>query len=246
MSESSLAVVILHYGRPEITARLHKQLLQSDPSWARRVFVLDNNAPQPYPQAWRRLDENLYWAGALDYCLRFFAARGESHVWFLNNDLFFISSPPHMGRAWARLQTLEERIGPVGVYSPSFERHPYHPQMIASPSGAYRRAALVDGVAPLIRLDCWRDVGGLDYQGNPYGYGVDVVFSMAAFRNGWPVIVDHLVRVRHMHHSTARTIPGFLESAAVREKAYLEQRLGPDYRALLKQAKNDFIDEECL
>lgn len=244
--DSGLAVVILHYGQPAVTRRLHRQLLQSDPQWSERIFVLDNNAPEPYPQAWQRLETNLYWAGALDYCLHLFAEGGVSHLWFLNNDLFFISSPPFLERAWARIQILEKRIGPLGIYSPSFEQHPYHPQMLASSDKAYRRTAFVDGVAPLISLDCWRALGGLDCRDNPQGYGVDVFFSLSASRAGWPVIVDHHVRVRHMHHSTARTIPGFLETAAAQEKMYLEHRLGPQYRAILKHAKNNFIDEERL
>ncbi len=245
MPDPSLAVVILHYGRPEVTGRVHRQLLAADPQWSERIFVLDNHAPLPYAQAWRRLNENLYWAGALDYCLRFFAAHGWSHVWFLNNDLFFISLPPHLQRAWARLRAMENAVGPVGVYSPSFEHHPYHSQMIASSTKAYRRVQFVDGVAPLINLKCWREVG-LDFHGNAQGYGVDVHFSLSVSRAGWPVIVDHHLRVRHFYHSTARTIPGFLQTAAIREKAYLEQRLGSDYRALLKEFKNNFIDEERL
>lgn len=246
MAETALAVVVLHYGRSEITRRLHRQMLRSDPAWAKRIFVLDNHAPDPYPQAWRRLEENLYWAGALDFCLRFFSAQGWSHLWFLNNDLYFISPSPHLQRAWGRLQALEKGIGRVGVYSPSFERHPYHPQMISSPQQAYRRATFVDGVAPLINLNCYRDLGGLDFQDNPQGYGVDIVFSLAASRAGWPVVIDHQVRVRHVHHSTARTIPGFLEAAAAREHAYLEQRLGSNYRHFLDQAKHSFVDEERL
>jgi len=246
LPDHALAVVILHYGRPDMTRRLHRQLLQSDPQWSNNIFVVDNNSPQPYPEAWQRLENNLYWAGALDYCLRFFAARGQDRVWFLNNDLFFISPGPHLKRAWARIQALEKKIGPMGVYSPSFEQHPYHPQMIAVPDRAYRRTSFVDGVAPLISLNCWRDLGGLDFQGNPQGYGVDIFFSLSASRAGWPVIVDHQVRVRHIHHSSARTIPGFLESAALREKLYLEQRLGPDYRSVLEHAKKDFFDEERL
>ncbi|HDQ41400.1 MAG TPA: hypothetical protein ENN39_10285 [Desulfonatronum sp.] len=246
MADFALAAVILHYGRPEITKRLHRQLMESDPSWLQRIFVLDNHAPQPYPHAWQRLDSNLYWAGALDYCLRFFSSQGWSHVWFMNNDLYFVSPAPHLQRVWSRLQVMEKSIGPVGVYSPSFEQHPYHPQMVAVPGMAYRRAVFVDGVAPLISLDCWRDVGGLDFQDNPYGYGVDVFFSWSAFRGGWPVIVDHEVRVRHVHHSTARTIPGFLKIAASLEQAYLEQRLGPNYHNFLAQAKKDFTDEERL
>ena len=48
----SPVVVILHYGRPEVTRRLHGQLLSSDPDWRERIMVLDNHAPAPYSQAY--------------------------------------------------------------------------------------------------------------------------------------------------------------------------------------------------
>jgi hypothetical protein len=50
-----LAVVILHYGGTSFTRRLHKQLLTSDPEWARHILVLDNAAPETYPSPWVRL-----------------------------------------------------------------------------------------------------------------------------------------------------------------------------------------------
>ncbi|WP_245589999.1 hypothetical protein [Desulfonatronum lacustre] len=239
-------VVILHYGRPEVTRRLHRQLLSSDPGWRERIMVLDNHAPEPYPQAWRRLDANLFWAGALEYVLLLGRESGWSHVWFLNNDAFFISNPPFLERAWQRMLRLERTIGPVGIYSPAFEHHPYHPQMIADTARAYRRATVLDGVAPLISLECWQALGGLDCTDNPRGYGVDLWFSLRASRAGWPVVVDHQVRMRHVYHSAARDVPGFLEIAARREREYLAARLGPDHVGILRQAQNTFIDEDRL
>ena len=243
-SNISPVVVILHYGRPEVTRRLHRQLLDSDPGWRERIMVLDNHAPQPYPQAWRRLDENLFWAGALDSVLRLGREFGWSHVWFLNNDAYFISRPPFLERAWQRLRRMERSIGPVGIYSPAFAHHPYHPQMVAEPARAYRRATVVDGVAPLISLACWQALGGLDCADNLRGYGVDVWFSLRASQAGWPVVVDHQVRMRHVYHSAARGVPGFLETAALRERAYLSARLGYDHAEVLRQAQTTFTDEE--
>ncbi|MDD4951016.1 MAG: hypothetical protein PHV85_00575 [Desulfovibrionaceae bacterium] len=237
-----LAVVILHYGRAELTARLRDQILETDPDWSDQVLVLDNHAPQPFDRAWKRLGQNLFWAGALEYALAALGQEGFSHVWFLNNDLIFASAPPHLGRAWARLARLEAALGPVGLYSPSALRNPYHPQMVQDPAMQYRTATLVDGIAPLLSLACVRDLGGLDLRGNPYGYGVDLFLALSASRAGWPVVVDHQVAVRHTYHSTARTVDGFMELAAAAEAAYLEKRLGPDYAALIEALKTDFAD----
>ncbi|WP_459936313.1 glycosyltransferase family 2 protein [Desulfonatronum parangueonense] len=244
--DSRPAVFILHYGSSATTRRLHRQLLASDPGWKERIMVLDNHAPESYPDAWQRLDENLFWCGALDYALHVCRDQGWPYLWFFNNDAFFISNPPHLEKAWQRLRKIERTLGPAGIYSPSFEHHPYHPQMVASPGYAYRRAKCVDGVAPLINLECWQALGGLDCGDNPRGYGVDLCFSLRASRRGWPVIVDHHVHMRHIYHSTAGSIPGFLVAAAAQEKAYLEARLGLGYGEILRQAQIDFHDEVQL
>jgi len=230
MKADSPAIVILHYGSLDLTAKLQGQLRQSDPDWAGRLLVLDNAAKEPFPLAWKRLPENLHWAGALDFACRALAAEGFSHVWFMNNDIDFISAPPHLGRAWDRLAWIEGRLGrPAGLYSPAATANPYHPQMVAKAGCQYRTASLIDGIAPLIRLECLEAVGGLDFGENPYGYGVDVWLSLRAHRAGWPVVVDNQVVLRHAYHTTARQCEGFLALAAAAERDFLAARLGPGW-----------------
>jgi len=53
-------------------------------------------------------------------------------------------------------------------------------------------------------------------------------------------VVDHQVVVRHRYHSSAREVDGFMEKAAASEKAYLTQRLGPGYRALMERLAGEF------
>ena len=246
MPHTSLAVVILHYGDASLTRRLHGQILQSDPDFGKRVFVLDNHAPVSYPDSWLRLKENKYWAGAFQFALEDFDRAGFTHVWFLNNDLFFVSPEPHIGRAWARLAKLDARLGEVGIYAPSVTKSPYHPQMERRAGYQFREAACVDGVAPLVNLAAWKAVGGLDIQGNPHGYGVDVYFSSQVALAGWPVVVDHEVCVKHIYHSTARTVDGFLQRAALAEQAYLTKRLGSDYRQKIEDLKKSYRDHEKI
>lgn len=236
----NLFAVILHYGAVERTMRLHRQLLASDPGERDSVLVFDNCAAQPYPQAWIRSDRNLYWAGAFESVVETLAARGATHVWFLNNDLEFMTRPPVIGRARERLARAERLLGPVGVYSPAVTTNPYHPQMVELRGGQFRQTRYVDGIAPLVSLEFWRKAGGLDHEGNPYGYGVDVWFSSRSEEFGFSCVVDHQVVVRHRYHSTAREIDGFLEKAAAAEKAYLTRRLGHDYRAVMERMAADY------
>lgn len=231
--------VILHYGSPELTAGLLSVLQTANPDQDIRVF--DNAAPQPFPLAWQRAEHNLYWAGALDACLKLAEREGFSHLWFLNNDLRF-PDPPHLptilGRL-AKLDTCFER--PVGLWSPAIAVNPYHPQMCpAAPAhgaAAVRRVRLLDCPAPLLRLEAVRDAGGLDAADNPFGYGVDLWLSWRVAAKGWPVLVDQAMVIRHRAHTTARAVDGFFDRAAQAEDCFCNARFGPDWRARLEALK---------
>jgi GT2 family glycosyltransferase len=237
-----LATVILHYGSLVRTRRLHQQLLDADPRRADAILVFDNASPEPYPEAWTRASHNLYWAGAFETVMGLLAGQGATHVWFLNNDLCFVPPAPFIERANTRLVRAEKLAGPVGVYSPAVTRNPYHSQMVARKGGQFSLVRYVDGIAPLVSVDFWRAAGGIDFQGNPYGYGVDVWFSSRARELGYDCVVDHQVVVRHAYHSTAREVDGFLLRAAEAEAQYLSVRLGPDYRAELARMAVDCRD----
>lgn len=238
--------VILHYGDPRRTRRLYEQLRPEAEKADFPVLVLDNAAPEPSPGAWRRLPENRYWAGAFAVAVAAARDMGRTHLWFCNNDIVFTSRPPYLGRALARLARLERVLGRVGLYSPAFEASPYHPQMVAGEGDGYRLVGILDGVAPLVSLDCLEAVGGLDAADNPRGYGVDVWLSVRAAAAGWHLVVDRQLIVRHRHHSAARDVPGFLAEAARAEAAYLLARLGPGYRERLRARQAETIDRDAL
>ncbi len=243
MPPSSLAIVILHYGDPALTARLAAQFADgADAS----PLVLDNAAPEAYPGAWVRLPENRYWAGAFQWAMERLAADGFDRVWFLNNDVRFLTPPPLAARALGRLARMERVLGPVGIYAPSVTASPYHPQMRQRAGAQFSRVALVDCIAPLVRVDAWRGAGGLDYGDNPYGYGVDLDFSLRVARAGWALAVDHDVCVRHAYHTTARSVEGFMELAARAEAAYLSSRHGAGWREALDALKNEHTDYESI
>ncbi len=237
--------VILHYGDPRLTRRLHEQLAPETASAGLPVLVLDNAAPEPYAGAWTRLPENRFWAGAFDFVVRTARDMGRTHLWFLNNDVIFTSRPPHFGRALGRLARCEAALGRrVGLYSPAFEASPYHPQMVARPGGDWRLVRVMDGVAPLVSLDALEAVGGLDAADNPRGYGVDVWLAVRFHEAGWALVVDDRLTVRHRHHTAARAVPGFLEAAARAEAAYLGARLGPGYRETVQAWQAETVEAE--
>lgn len=239
-----ILAVVLHYGDPALAAQVQEQLAGADSGLSGRVRVYDNAAPVSYPGAWRRATDNLYWAGALEDCVSLAREEGFTHLWFLNNDIEFVSRPPFMARAAAHLWRLGERLGhDVGVWAPAVLRSPYHPQMVHREGVAFSRVAVADGIAPVYALDCIEAIGGVDAVDNPYGYGVDVWLSLRAHHAGWPVIVDHGVVVRHRHHTTARTLDGFLDTAGRAEDAYMTQRLGPAWRDAVRTMQQNIIHE---
>jgi len=213
--------------------------------------VLDNAAPEPYerddPAFWMRLPENRFWAGAFAFALERAREAGARYLWFCNNDIRFVSEPPFAARVAARLKKMTVRLGrEPGVYAPAVHRNPYHPQMIRRDGVAWSRVALVDGIAPIVNLDCVQTVGGLDERDNMRGYGVDVWLSLRAHRAGWPVVVDHEVVLRHDYHTTAKAVPGFMDAAALAENAYLSARIGPDWREHLMMLQRERHDEAVL
>jgi hypothetical protein len=168
------------------------------------------------------------------------ADQGATHVWFLNNDATFVSKAPLIERACLRLSRAERLVGAVGLYSPSVTANPYHAQMVERPGGQFRQVRYVDGIAPLVSVEFWKRAGGIDFKGNPYGYGVDVWFSSRAQELGFACVLDHQVVIRHRYHSTAREVNGFMERAAEAEMSYLSERFGSDYREHLKLMAGDF------
>lgn len=244
-----VCAVVLHYGDLGLTDRVQRQLLEGlPPGRCADIRVLDNAAPEAAPRAWRRLPENLFWAGALQWMVRHLQENEPNftHLWFLNNDISFATPGPQLLRAEARLAWLESRLGTVGVYSPSVLRNPYHPQMIQDSRLQIREVCYVDGIAPLLNLAALSEQGGVDLRGNPYGYGVDVYTSLRQHQAGNAVVVDHQLAVRHTYHSTARRVSGFMERAARAEAAYLSARLGEEYASLLRQLQTRFTDHARL
>ncbi len=242
ITTTNIAVVILHYGSIDLTRHVHDQLLSSDPDMVDNIFVLDNNAPNSYPDSWVRLSENYFWGGALDLTTKTMYDKGFKYLWFLNNDIEFLTEIPIIARAIQRFVKIEKVLGSIGIYSPSLTRSIFHPQMVCDKNFQYRKVQYIDGIAPIINLDCWFSLGNLGIDDNPIGYGVDNFFSLKASSRGWNVIVDHQIVIKHHDHSTAKSINGFLESGMTMAGQYLRQRLGPGSRKKLQSLATIYED----
>lgn len=246
-----LLTVVLHYGAAALTGQVVEALLPG--AAQQHILVIDNAAPEAFSLTGSaganvvpstaleilRLPQNLYWGGALDYALTLARCENYSHLWFCNNDIRFTSPAPHIPRALARLHYAQKVLGQaVGVWAPAVHHNPYHPQMQKLDTAECSRVAYVDGIAPLLNLDCVEAIGGLDAGENPRGYGLDIWLSLRAHQAGWPVIVDHSLTLKHDYHSSAKDIEGFLAQAALDEDQYLTARLGQDWRALIREQQD--------
>lgn len=248
MSGAKILAVVLHYGDPGLTRRVHDALLAGDSG--HEVLVLDNAAPQPYAGA-VRLPENVFWGGALAWALDEARARTARYLWFCNNDIDFLAPPsssmPLLTRVAGRLARMEKVLGrAVGLWAPAVTSSPYHPQMRHASGLQYRLVSCMDGIAPLMSLDCVEAVGGPDVDGNARGYGLDLWLSLRAYEAGWPVIVDQQVVVRHHYHTTASAVDGFLEQAAQDEDIYMCARLGAQWRKTLRHKAATWEDRAAL
>jgi hypothetical protein len=52
-------------------------------------------------------------------------------------------------------------------------------------------------------------------------------------------MVDHRIVLRHIYHSTAGCIEGYLDTAAAAEDRYLKKRMGGDYREQIREMAQD-------
>lgn len=242
--QPSLLTVILHYGDVALTRRVHRALQEG--AGEHELLVLDNAAPVPYAGA-VRLEENLFWGGALAHALELARQRHAEYLWFCNNDMTFMTSPPLIPKVAGRLARMRGVLGKtVGVWAPAATSSPYHPQMLFHPGVQYRTVTCVDGIAPALALDCVDAIGGLDMGDNARGYGLDLWLSLRAYAAGWPVVVDQQIVVRHRYHTTARRVEGFMAQAARDEDAYMSARLGEDWRKQVRERQARWSDVTTL
>lgn len=245
-----ILTVVLHYGSAAMTRTVVEALRaglgpQADSSSGTTldgdIVVLDNAAPDAYAGA-LRLPQNVFWGGALEQALHMARSGNYTHLWFCNNDIRFLSlARPLIPFVQGRLIYAHKVLGrPVGIWAPAVRRNPYHAQMVQQDRGEFCTVHYVDGIAPLLRLECIDAIGGLDAADNPRGYGLDVWLSMRAHEAGWPVVVDQKLCLRHDYHSTARAVDGFMAQAAADEQRFMCARLGPDWRTVVR-ARQDIV-----
>lgn len=230
-----LSVVIVNYCQWKNTARLTRQLRQSEAvrRGAAEIVIVDNNSPK-HPVARRlgklsgvsvcRSDENQGFAKAVNRGSRL--SRGE-WVLLLNPDVTveegFLDQVLDSAQRWPALDPkagiigfqLRHRDGTRQASSGTFPTLlrtvfgmilPRSRRKCQHQSLAERNpVAWATGGCLLVRRDCFRQVGGMDE--NYFLYYEDVDFCQRARQAGWSVWYEPALRVTHHFPLHSRRVP---------------------------------------
>lgn len=221
MSEPRTAILVLHYGRPELTERCVRSVLESETESARRIVViLDNSEEQRFEYAGNpaadgivvmRTGANLGYAGGMNVGIGRALQEGADLVFLLNNDTEI--EPGALDRLSAFLRATPG----AGIVSPLIVHGDRQDLVWATGSRLYPALGLavdprhnrprdndlakpfavdsVTGCAMLVRAEVFRNVGDLDV--NYFTYYEDVDFCYRARRFGYNVHCVPRACVRH-------------------------------------------------
>jgi len=122
------------------------------------------------------------------------------YIWLITNDTEWVEGSPEM------LIDAMESDPKVGMLHPSLTHD--------SPTGwrnmlnrgdrAFTYDWMIDIIAPVIRLDLWKKLGGFD-ENFSRGWGMDWDFCYRMYKAGYVGMVDHRVQMRHLLGGTYRT-----------------------------------------
>ena len=210
-----VTTVIVHHHTDHYTNSLIDELRNktiADP------VVFDNGSPTPYERNDVRIvryPRNLLYVGAVNQIMEFF---GEyDYVWVLNSD---ISNIPN--------GLLNEMLGhitrtyTVAAITPAVLPSP-HEEMKPSDDVTVSYVKYIDWVAPLVRMDAWRSVGGFDP--NLKGYGCDIDFCYRARKKGW---IFEVVCNRSIKHVMGGTM-GVVDAQGQNDLGFMQNYLCKKY-----------------
>jgi GT2 family glycosyltransferase len=188
----------LTYNRPDLAESIVRQM-------GGDVVIIDNGSQPALPRYNnRQIDctENRFWTGGWNWAMTAF--KDEDYVWMLNDDVQQVS--PEKATA---LATLARDLG-VSMISPSFNSpHPHmQPQSgeanhFANGQGwvSVRFVPWIDMTAPMMSVDWYHRVGGLDTRFVGYGADLDLCKRIAQ-AGGRFAVCDH-IQIHHIGSETA-------------------------------------------
>ncbi len=189
---------------PELAARFASQF---DPNVV-RLASFGNGVDEPLPRLpgvdqWDSPTRR-WWSGGWNWFIqaireRLSGVEGIDAVWCCNDDAEGLSV--EMGDELYRWTVGSTYFGKVAAISPAVQPCA-HVSMAALRRGV-REVRYIDGTCPMILVDAWDHVGGFDAAELP-GYGADIDWCVRARRNGWKLLVDDRLVVRHEHAGTTR------------------------------------------
>lgn len=238
-ASSKTAVFILNHNLPEATDALHSAL-EPYQGCDYDLFVLDNGSAEAgiARQTTHRLEENLFWGGALNWAFRFIIENGKyDSLLFLNNDLS-LNGANFVSRL--RQELLSE---PYRLVSPCLAGPPQPwPQMQCWYTGSMRPVKWIDMQAPLFHRKLVERIGQFD-KSLQYGWGQELVCAHICGINSWPIgVADHIC-VEHLGSATLKNLlarEGFNGRPQTLSREEFEKRARTAYESLIQSRPGYF------
>jgi len=149
--------------------------------------------------------------------------RGATHFWIASSDVFMPAAN------WAHIEEVlaDETIG---VYTPTFDNSSH--DFCKNKGQGLRDVPYVEFTAPIISRKCIEAVGLFD-EYFTHGWGIDLLYGLAAREKGFRCVVDDYVSLDHLVAYTMQkegTLNQYHSNAWQQMQVGMELRLGKDWR----------------
>ena len=171
------------YNTPELVKPLREQY--SD------IILIDGGSNPIIDECILDLDENKYWVGNWDGCLRDFHQLGIKYVWMVNSD---ISKGIDVGYYETAKKLMKEQD--LFMLTPSFNSP--HPIFNMTPinTGEIIETKWIDMCCPIIDVEKYIELGGFDLQFK--GYFADIDLCKRARDKGFKMAIDYSHYCEHI------------------------------------------------
>ena len=206
--------VILHHNTVQHTETLYELLEPEQKSGDYHLMVLDNGSDQGKESKYAsmRLDQNVYFGGALDVMSRFLCEEGEEYdsLLWLNNDII-------VGKNFVKSLRKECLVNGWNVLSPCIiqpEKTQNHwQQMLNWGTDKTREVRWIDLQTPMISkklikylYDNRTTVENVIDMSLLYGWGIDVYLGVVCESQGWKTGVCDNVPAVHLGSMTLKSL----------------------------------------
>jgi len=246
-----LAGIILNYNTPELTDAIYEQLAKYKCDDF-ELWVHDNgsdeNKTSKYSTSWTK--DNYRIAGGWNRAVKNtigwckFHKFKAKYLWLITNDTQWEVGEP------LRLVNIMEQNPQIGMLHPSLtlDSPTGWRNMLHQPARILSYEWMIDIIAPVIRADVWKMVGGFD-ENFSRGWGMDWDFCYKMYKKGYVGAVDHQTQMRHLLGGTYRSgkadEPDDIRTVKAEEEAekYLSAKHGGNWREDIRIHNQRKIDK---